>query len=93
MRIIAIQSAILVLVIYILPTAYAGYRYWFDIEGFLDKYRQRWEKMPNWFPLRAFYLNKTNERAWVWIMRIYSAVALIASTSILFLLLKSLFAG
>ena len=88
MRAIVDPIAILVLILFMVYIAFIGYRYWFDVDRFMEGYWQRWEKMPKWFPFRGLYLNETFQRAWIWIMRIYTLVALLISAALLLVLLN-----
>lgn len=84
--------AIPVLLLWILLSGYYSYRSWLDADGLKESMRRDVERLPSWYPVRSYTLDRLGTRRWLWQIRIFSTLGLIvgvlAVAAVIYLLIK-----
>ena len=82
------------LIIFAIVITYNGFIVWFRPSRFQDIYVKNFERSPDWWPLRGYYLSWLKSSAFVWIFRLITLIFMLGIILLLVLrILESLDVG
>ncbi len=92
-----VKPPLLFVIFYIFGVAYVNYliyQVWFEPQKIIKSIRNIYYKLPNWYPLRGFYIDMMNdEKGWIIFNRILSILIEVFLIGVLTITLIAYFTG